>query len=88
MWTRRHAVESFRRTRAHWERIGEWDGSEWHLRELSEGLADWLSRQERENPDVWRLAAEEGRQFTIRGEHFYYRLTSLGAGLTMERRPR
>ena len=80
------ALAMWRATR--WERTGEWDGSGWHLHESSEGLMDWLSRKERENPDVWRVAAEAGQRITIRGKHFDYRLTSRGAGLMMDRRPR
>ena len=88
MWTPGRVVQFLKRNPAHWERAGEWDGSEWRLREYSEGLTDWLSRQERENPDVWRVAGKEGQRITIRGEHFDYRLTSRGAGLMIERRPR
>ncbi len=88
MWTPGHTVQFLRQYFARWEPNGEWDGSEWRLRERSEGLRDWLSRQERENPDVRRVAAKEGRRITINGEHFDYRLTPRGDGLVMERRPK
>ena len=74
--------------RMRWERTGEWDGSAWQLRESSNGLTAWMSRQEWDTPNVWRVAAEEGRAMAIQGRHFDYRLTPLGAGLVMERKSR
>ena len=88
MWTPGRVVQFLKRYFARWERIGDWDSSVWHLHESSQGLREWLSRQERENPGAWRAAANEGRRITIRGEHFDYRLTPRGEGLVMERRPK
>ena len=88
MWTPWPVVQFFKRNLARWERTGEWDGSGWHLRECSDRLSVWLAQKERDNPDVWRVAAKEGRRITIQGFHFDYRLTAQGAGLMMERRPR
>ena len=88
MTTPGHVVRFLMRNLARWEPNGEWDGSRWSLRDSSDGLTSWLSRQEWENPDVWRVAAKAGQRITIQGQHFDYRLTSLGAGLMMERRRR
>ena len=70
-----------------WERIGEWDGGGWHIREHSDGLTDWISRQERKDPEVWSSAVRKGRRFTIHGGRFDFRLEPQGDGLTLERRP-
>ena len=88
MWTPGHAVKSLKRHFAHWEPNGAWDGNGWYFREKSDGLTDWLSHQERKNPDVWRVAVREHQQLTIRGERFDYRLFPRGEGLIMERKPK
>ena len=88
MWTLTGLLRALKKNPAGWERVGEWDGSSWHLREPTEGLTDWLSDQERKDSDVWSLAVREGQRITIRSIHFDYLLVPLGDGLTMERRPR
>ena len=87
MWALRDLVRALKHAHPRWERIGAWDGSGWNLRESSEGLRAWLSHQERRDSDIWSLAVEEGRQISIRGEHFEYRLVPRGDGLTIERKP-
>ena len=87
MLTPRGLLHALKHNLARWERIGEWDESGWHLREHSDGLADWISRQERRDSDVWSLAVRQGRRTTIHGGRFDYRLVPQGDGLTLERRP-
>lgn len=80
----------FKRLFARWVAIGGWYNGEWHLRRASKGLMDWLHDMERKNPDVWSEAARTGRQFTVHGEHFDYRITPWnhdGPALLMEQRP-
>ena len=71
-----------------WERIGEWDGGGWHIREHADspGLMEWMSRQEWRDSDVWSRAVREERRMTVDGRHFDYRLIPQGDGLTLERR--
>ena len=82
-------LEFIKRKLNRWESIGSWRNGEWSIEKASEGLLEWLRETEQRDPSVWDKLARSGRRFTIHGEHYDYRVTTLpgsGPGLVVERR--